>query len=221
MGNLMGVVVMGKRTKEFLIEGGRNEADVLLSTTFKVNTPKQAKTRFTNKYGAILVGYWFFSILDHQRQTVDAFEIGNKVVAPDDHVQVDLFNKESNKTVTPNPNDVEFDLMGAIDSASSCSKSLFELKKEQEKKLKERNKTVTPDKPLLVSEYGVMLLVRYQLRDKDGHLQHWTGHGRRPMWLENYIKEGGDLSAIRVNQGFEQDFDTKEVRRINKEHMLA
>lgn len=43
------------------------------------------------------------------------------------------------------------------------------------------------------SRAGIVVPVKYRLNDDT-----WTGRGRKPKWLEDYLSQGGNLEALRV-----------------------
>jgi DNA-binding protein H-NS len=47
------------------------------------------------------------------------------------------------------------------------------------------------DKPS--NRAGIPVPIKYQFKD-----QTWTGRGRQPKWVEDYLAEGGYLESIRV-----------------------
>lgn len=45
----------------------------------------------------------------------------------------------------------------------------------------------------LSSRAGMVVPVKYRLNDDT-----WTGRGRKPKWLEDYLSQGGNLETLRV-----------------------
>lgn len=43
------------------------------------------------------------------------------------------------------------------------------------------------------SRVGMVVPVKYRLNDDT-----WTGRGRKPKWLEDYLSQGGNLETLRV-----------------------
>lgn len=43
------------------------------------------------------------------------------------------------------------------------------------------------------SRVGIPVPIKYQLND-----QTWTGRGRQPKWVEDYLAAGGTLEAVRI-----------------------
>jgi len=64
-------------TKEYKLTGYFNNKLVLV-TTSKANSPKQAQQRFINKFGAVLVGNWSIKITLAGKQ-VHSFKCTNQL----------------------------------------------------------------------------------------------------------------------------------------------
>lgn len=43
------------------------------------------------------------------------------------------------------------------------------------------------------SRVGMVVPVKYRLNDDT-----WTGRGRKPKWLEDYLSQGGNLETLRI-----------------------
>lgn len=43
------------------------------------------------------------------------------------------------------------------------------------------------------SRVGIPVPIKYQLND-----QTWTGRGRQPKWVEDYLAAGGSLETVRI-----------------------
>lgn len=42
---------------------------------------------------------------------------------------------------------------------------------------------------------------KYRLTDDTGQVQEWTGRGRRPLWVSEYLKKGGAIEDLEIKEG--------------------